>query len=756
MSAGSEQGGSNSLSGELPSEEVAEELEQELAAPLGQRFTAVRELGQSKLSRTYLTRDRQQEGKLCVIKELVPQTADQTALPAAKARFEQEADRLYQLDHEQIPKFHPLPKVVSPALNSEGPVDSIAGTEHLYLAQDFVQGPTYQSFLESRQSFGGTFSETEITQLLYQLLPVLAYIHSMGVVHRNVSPSSLILRQSDGLPVLIGFGSLENTSGYAPLQQVNTDSATPSDDLYGLAATLLVLATGEAPEMLSDPSYGTWRGYETLSPELGQILKRMLSANPDDRFPTAAAVMTALQAQGTPLDEIDGTTNGSVGGINSLYPPPADYPADYSTDYEDNTVMAITAPEVMPDQPMAYADSAANESGVYDDELRSPELEDNQTGASQALIGLLIVLGIAATVLMLYALTRGTRTTDSGQPTSINGTNGNQAGGASGGEYSPTETARKESIRRRLDSLGIGEAYFTRLVDQLFYDRYPVLLTSGPNGGRKSVTSAPEDEPLRIRRDNLSAGLLDTLDNNFSSSSRSKLGSYSEADRSQWRSLAASANVSDRALGDLVDAKFFTLFPNQSGRDFLTQPVGQPYYAITDDTAQAINTGSATESVAFQQNERSKDVSSRLRAGEGRIYLVQLSAGQVLRLNLSAPASSTQISLYPPKPTDESPAIFADSTNTTWSGALTQTGTYELVVVNRSNQTIDYRLAMSVDSVTSAPVAPPRESVGTSDQTSGQAAGQAANDANRQPSGAGSATNSAGSAGSDESRNVGN
>lgn len=758
MSAGDQQGGSSSLSGGFPSDGSAEGLPEEL----GQRFTAVRELGQSKTGRTYLTRDRQREGKLCVIKELVPQATDQTALPAAKARFEQEATRLYQLDHEQIPKFHQLPKVASPASGSEAPseepVDSAARTEHLYLAQDFVQGPTYQSLLESRQSFGGAFSETEITQLLYQLLPVLSYIHSMGVVHRNVSPGNLILRQSDGLPVLIGFGTIEttgeNTPGYASLQPINAGSAAPSDDLYGLAATLLVLATGEAPEMLSDPSYGTWRGHETLSPKLGQILKRMLSANPSDRFPTADAVLAELQAQGTPLDEIDGTINGGMGGINSLYPPSTDYPADYPAGYEDNTVMAITASEVMPDQPVAYADSAANESEVYDDELRSPEIEDSQAGASQALIGLLIVLGIAATVLMLYALTRGNRTTaDNGQPvTSVNGANGTQSGGASGGEYSPEETARKEANRRRLDSLGISEAYFTRLVDQLFYEQYPVLLTSGPNGGRKPLTSAPEDEPLRIRWDNLSAGLLDTLDNNFSSGSRRKLGSYSEADRSQWRSLIASANVSDRALGDLADAKFFTLFSNQSGRDFLTQPVGQLYYAITDDTAQAINVGSATETVAFKQGELSKDVSSRLRVGEGRIYLVQLSAGQVLRLNLSAPANSTQISLYPPEPTNESPAVFADLTKTTWSGALTQTGAYELVVVNRSNQTIDYQLAMSIDKVTSTPVAPPRESVGTSGQTSGQAA----NDTNKQPSGAGNATDSKESTGSDGSGKVAN
>ncbi len=734
MNAGGGQGESESLSGEFPQEE------------LGQRFEMVRELGQSESGRTesgrtesgrtesgrtYLTRDRQREGKLCVVKELVTQAQDETVLSATKTRFEQKTNLLYQLNHPQIPKFHQLPKVTSSTVEPE---DSAAGSERLYLAQDFVQGHNYQSILEGRQ--GGTFSETEITQLLYELLPVLSYIHSMGVVHGNISPGNLILRQFDGLPVLTGFGSMGSTAGYASSpQQLDTGSAHPSDDLYGLAATLLVLATGEAPEMLNDSTYGNWRGYETLSPKLGQILKRMLSANPDERFPTADAVLAALQAHETPLDEIDGTMNGGMGGnFNPLYLPAADY--------EDNTVRAITSPEVMPVEPMGYVDSAANESEVYDDELRSPEREDGRTGASQALIGLLIVLGLAAAVLMLYALTRGNRTAaDNGQQVSADGSNGAQSSQLSG-EYSPEEAARKQEIRRRLDALGISEAYFTRLVDQMFYQQYPMLLTSGPDGGRKTLTSAPEDEPLRIRWDSLSAGLLDTLDNSFSSSSRSKLGSYSEENRSQWRSLIASANVNDRALNDLVDAKFFTLFPNQSGRDFLTQPVGQLYYAIADDTAQAISAGSATETVAFGQGQLSKDVSGQLRAGEGRTYLVQLSAGQLLRLNLSAPSNSTQISLYPPEPTDDNPAVFADSEQTTWSGALTQTGAYELVVVNQSNQTIDYQLAMSVDNVTSAPVAPPRESVGTDGQTNDQADSQTDSQTDSQNNGAGNTTDS--------------
>jgi serine/threonine-protein kinase len=56
------------------------------------------------------------------------------------------------------------------------------------------------------------FIEAEINQLLIQILPVLEYIHSLGVLHRDISPDNLILRSSDGMPVLIDFGGVKQVA----------------------------------------------------------------------------------------------------------------------------------------------------------------------------------------------------------------------------------------------------------------------------------------------------------------------------------------------------------------------------------------------------------------------------------------------------------------------------------------------------------------------------------------------------------------
>lgn len=708
-------------------------------SPLSDRYTIVRKLGQGGFGQTYLAEDRHRQGELCVIKEFVPQVEGPEMLAKAKALFEREAKTLYELDHPQIPKFRQM---------IAGEVEAGSG---LYLVQDFIPGFTYQALLKDRQEYGGSFSETEITQLLYQLLPVLAYIHRLGLVHRDISPDNLILRPADGLPVLIDFGSVKAIAatirtqlhsadstldpnatrigkiGYVPQEQISRGEADPSSDLYSLAATLLVLSTGEDPEMLHDPEHGIWRGYESLSPKLGQILRKMLAPNSPDRFQSAEAVLDALQGSETPLhtinddlDAIEGPEFYSQAGLGAAGGAVAAGMSNMAgtADFEDGQVMAITSPEILPTESFRSADSAANETKTYERELHNTPAQrtSGKSDEKQALIGLLVVLGLVGTAL-LFGLTRLNRSPAGGDQQAEGTTEEPQGRLLSDGDFSDEEIARKEEIENRREAQGIGSVYFIRLVDQLFYQEYPRLLTSGPNGGRKSLSPAAEDEPLRGRWDRIALGLLDKTSDSFSDRALSDLGNYSEERRSEWRSRIAGSNVSDRALVDLVDAKFFSLFPQQAGKDFLTQPIGQLYYALGSDRARAIESGSVTETIEFAPSTFSEDVEGQLAPGEGRIYTLSLSARQLLRLNLSAPAESTQLSLYPPEPTDDSPAIIADSEQTTWSGSLTQDGVYNIVVVNRSNDAIDYELTVAVDRVTDAPIAPSRDENSVDNET---------------------------------------
>ncbi|PLZ79799.1 hypothetical protein CBP16_15515, partial [Fischerella thermalis WC217] len=62
------------------------------------------------------------------------------------------------------------------------------------------EGQTYRSLLNERLQKGLRFTESEVIQLLLQILPVLEYIHSLGVIHRDISPDNLMLRKPPQTP----------------------------------------------------------------------------------------------------------------------------------------------------------------------------------------------------------------------------------------------------------------------------------------------------------------------------------------------------------------------------------------------------------------------------------------------------------------------------------------------------------------------------------------------------------------------------
>ncbi|MGB3790630.1 MAG: serine/threonine-protein kinase [Phormidesmis sp.] len=695
------------------------------ASPLGDRYNVVKELGQGGFGQTYLAEDIHRFKERCVVKEFVPQVQDISTLDKAKELFEREASVLYQLSHRQIPEFRQLLKV-----------ETETGGR-LFIVQDYIEGRTYQALLQDRLQVGATFSETEITQLLYQLLPVLSYIHGLGLIHRDISPDNLILRHSDGLPVLIDFGSVKEIVvavrselfidgapdqsnpaptrigkvGYVPEEQFDAGTADPTSDLYGLAVTLLVLLTGQQPKVLHDTHLDSWMGIDSLSPHLGQILKKMLAVNPASRFPTAEAVLAALKHPAS-----NAITDEKGMDHDSVYPPGSLATAE-PINYEESPLMPMAEmgsidshhPTHTPYDADTYAAAAghettAAESSTYIPSASAPAGSSGgflNSGSRAPLIALLTMLGVLGTI-MLFAWMRIAR---SPSPGTVD-TNPSEIAD-NGGNFSPEELARKQEIRDRSEALGIGENTFTRLVDQLFYQEYPNLLASGPDGGRKALTQDPEDEPLRIRWDNIALDLLDRLEGQVSRASLSTMGSYGERDRTLWQEQINRVNVGSNALYDLTDAKFFNLFPSQRNRDFRQEPIGQVYDAIANDTVDAITSGEVRENVEFSPGSFRQDLSESLAPGEGKVYTLQLTAGQQLRLNLSAPTGSTLLSLYLPTPTEETPSIFADSEQTTWSGRVDRSGYYELVVINRSAETIPYQLAISVDNVrTTPPVAP--------------------------------------------------
>lgn len=295
---------------------------------LQNRYRIIQILGQGGFGRTYLAEDQRRFNELCAIKELIPTATGAGAWEKAQELFAREAAILYQIQHPQIPQFR----------------ERFEQDQRLFLVQDYVAGKTYRALLDERKAKDQTFTEAEVLQLMRSLLPVIEYIHGRGIIHRDISPENIILRESDRLPVLIDFGVVKELAtklnslnaatpattvgklGYAPSEQMQSGRAYPSSDLYALAVTVLVLLTGKEPQELFDETQLTWNWQRWIQVDVlfAQILNRMLNHRPSDRYQNVAELNQALQfltQPSIPNPPLSNMQTVAVGGRPDPVPP---------------------------------------------------------------------------------------------------------------------------------------------------------------------------------------------------------------------------------------------------------------------------------------------------------------------------------------------------------------------------------------------------------------------------------------------------
>ncbi|HBW56405.1 MAG TPA: serine/threonine protein kinase, partial [Oscillatoriales bacterium UBA8482] len=322
------------------------------AIPVGtilqNRYRLISILGQGGFGRTYLAEDQGRFNERCALKEFIPVQTGTYALEKSQELFRREAQILYQIRHAQIPQFGAV----------------FEENQRLFLVQDYVEGKTYHALLMERKNTTAglpkTFTESEIVLFLRQMLPVLAHIHNLGIIHRDISPDNIILRHQDQLPILIDFGVVIELAtrintpdltlppatrvgklGYAPFEQIQTGQAFPSSDLYALAVTAIVLLTGQEPQYLLDQTTlsWNWQPYTNVSSNFAQIIDKMLSRQPSDRYQSAPEVEQALQTLNQPLN---------FPPTQPHQPRPTSTPQPPNPDFSQLPTLAVGRPLVTP------------------------------------------------------------------------------------------------------------------------------------------------------------------------------------------------------------------------------------------------------------------------------------------------------------------------------------------------------------------------------------------------------------------------
>jgi tRNA A-37 threonylcarbamoyl transferase component Bud32 len=247
------------------------------------KFTVDRQLAFGGYSAIYLLKDKHK--KLFVLKEaVVPPDSHETLRMKAMEMLDREAHFLSQLRHPDLALI----------------LDYFVEDCRHYLLMEYIPGQDLRRLVKE----WGPQDEDKVLAWAVMLTDILNYLHTQSppVIHRDLSPDNIILRE-DGRLAVIDFGAANQFVGtatgtmigkqaYIAPEQLRGKSETRSD-IYALGCTLFFLLTGDDPEPLCVSQPVELK--PNVSVRLNQIVAHCTAMEPIDRPESAAALKTELE-----------------------------------------------------------------------------------------------------------------------------------------------------------------------------------------------------------------------------------------------------------------------------------------------------------------------------------------------------------------------------------------------------------------------------------------------------------------------------
>lgn len=272
-----------------------------LSRQLGDRYQIERELGRGGMGTVYLARDKRLDRPVAL--KVLPD--EYAAEPDLRERFLRETRLAAGFSH---------PNIV--------PVFAIEESDAvLAFAMGFVEGES----LSVRVARDGPLGRRDAVRLLQDVSYALAYAHGRGVVHRDIKPDNIMIERATGRALVMDFGiaraitpvadtrgltrvgEVVGTPEYMSPEQAVGDPVDGRADLYslGLVAWFALAGrtavTGESTQRIlvkqlteKIPPLASVRS--DLPATLCDVVDRCCEKEAEDRFPTAEAVVEALDA----------------------------------------------------------------------------------------------------------------------------------------------------------------------------------------------------------------------------------------------------------------------------------------------------------------------------------------------------------------------------------------------------------------------------------------------------------------------------
>jgi len=260
------------------------------------RYEIERTLGRGGMSTVYLARD----GALQRPVALKVLAGDLGGDASFRTRFLREARIAARLSHPNVVRVY-----------DAGEADGLP-----YIVMEYVPGETVADVLER----AGKLPPEAAVELVAQACEGLQHAHERGLVHRDVKPQNLLVRDDGCVKIvdlgiaraaesthLTQHGTILGTAAYLSPEQAAGEGVTAAADVYSLGAVLYELLTGETPyrfsslaELAAKQTSGEIvppRDVEPSIPDrLEAVVMRCLARDPRFRPPSAAELGADLRA----------------------------------------------------------------------------------------------------------------------------------------------------------------------------------------------------------------------------------------------------------------------------------------------------------------------------------------------------------------------------------------------------------------------------------------------------------------------------
>lgn len=292
------------LAAEIPSHHLRP------GALLDGKYVVGAALGEGGFGITYIGRDLNLDMKVA-IKEYYPNgyvnrnctvsLAVETGTVGERRDFFEKGKERFLSEARILAKFADEPGIVTVR-------DFFEANETAYIVMEFIEGDTLKDYLKKN----GCMTPIKVVALLFPVMKSLQKVHAQGLIHRDISPDNIMLK--DGRAKLLDFGAARNVSavanhslsvvlkpGYAPEEQYRSRGQQgPWTDVYALCATLYKCITGVTPDDATQRVY-----YDevkkpselgiSISPGLESVIMKGFAVSYRDRYQGIEDLVADLQ-----------------------------------------------------------------------------------------------------------------------------------------------------------------------------------------------------------------------------------------------------------------------------------------------------------------------------------------------------------------------------------------------------------------------------------------------------------------------------